>query len=132
MIKVTSYLISKKLAEIGFWGNCDTIFWYDKNGNLDYDQVGITLTREQQAEATLAYDLETILTALPKRISRGKDYSDYKLTLSHSDVAYEMKYGTWEESIISRNPGESLADCAARLLILLVETGIIKFNKEEK
>jgi hypothetical protein len=123
----TSLKLSKDLAAIGFSPLDDeTIFFYDKNGNLSYDQVGIYLTRQQQDEAILSYDLETMLKALPKYI-RPKRNASFSLQF---DIVEGFIYYTMQPLfMVKKSKNESLADTAARLLIKLVEKGIINFNK---
>lgn len=104
-MKVTSREVSQKLKEIGFRPNGVNSFFTDHP----------------------SYYLETILEALPKSsthsielvmgISAGISYG--RIIGRSSDV---------ESELILREENESLADTAARLLLLLHEKGIVKFN----
>jgi hypothetical protein len=77
-----------------------------------------------------AYDLETILEALPKHIR--DDFGEYELDLyinrNNWRIAYIGDNGSLQDDRLTKEENESLADTAARLLILLHEKGIVKFN----
>jgi hypothetical protein len=67
--------------------------------------------------------LETILEALPQEISKHHYDEILFITKSSLFYGYEARlYWTKKE------PDESLADCAARLLIKLIEGKIINLN----
>ncbi len=126
-MKTTSYDISRKLAEIGFLAESD-FYWhsYDKGSQMmhiaDSDGKG----------KYPAYDLETILEALPKWIftthnyliinfcnwQGGRKEDDPRAAIGYRSIDY------W----IDKEDDESLADTAARLLLKLVEAGIVKFS----
>ena len=112
-MKITSYEISKKLAEIGFKANTDRYYnigtkeiIYNPHGFMDRDKF------------LKCYDLETLLDALPKEIAY-----DCPLTLHDNQIYYDNKF------IVYKEENESLADTAARLLLLLIEKGLLTFNK---
>lgn len=133
-MKCTSFEISKKLAEIGFTGGGDTIYWYDPKGVLNYDQAGIYLTSKQQDEAILAFDLETILRILPSNLSIKRPKKiDNILLKGHYYLAWEPNSfyygnGILDDSFYCHNlVVETMADTAARLLIKLAEQKIIQF-----
>ena len=121
-MKTTSYEISKKLAEIGFSRNRPASDrGYDKNGNC------CLVVNFRKEVIYNAFDLETILEALPN-ILPNKD--NYYFTMT--------KYAMWYCDIRNREElyllsvhkkGHSLADIAALLLITLHEKGLIEFDK---
>lgn len=127
-MKTTSYEISKKLYDIGFKG--DEYFYWDKEGK--------TIRLADADSKYPSYDLETILDALPKSV----DSSYYSLQIdfdgeyvdgNHAYICYSNIPGLIanEDGVnleVSWNGNESLADTAARLLILLESKGIVKFN----
>jgi hypothetical protein len=148
-MKKTSYEISKKLAEIGFRAETDFCWSQWKNANGSWKNVGgspnVTLSYigddcDMDAKpmqpvlderATLCYNLETILEALPKFINCN-DY-EYCLTFWLARHLYYELVGD-KENIdvfkfeIKKDENESLADTAARLLILLYEKNLVNFN----
>jgi len=108
-MKTTSFEISKKLAEIGFKAEAHHKLHCFKDDFL-YSY----------------YDLETILEALPEEINL-EGYCQ-ELLITKNLLAYQRATGAWDFEQI-RNENESLADTAARLLILLHEEGIVNFNE---
>lgn len=117
-MKTTSFEISKKLAEIGFEAETPAAAW-----RTHFQDEGIYGWRSDMNRKSWipAYDLETILDALPKVI-----ISDLKL----ASPAF-VCYGQYEEEFLScdKKEGENWADTAARLLILLHKKGLINFRK---
>ena len=127
---------SKKLAEIGFKATSD--FYYSKTGTLHYidDCEGIPID-------FYSFHFETIWDSLPKKIM------NYELSLltyhKNAVIGYCDISGNYEEGISCLDnfsvkqfwaeegsydfKMQSLADTAAKLLIKLVEKGIINFNK---
>ena len=133
-MKTTSYKISKKLAEIGFEGDAD--YYYEKDKLEENDKWNIT---ELQFEGTdnyyPAYDLETILDALPKERNLLTDFNHYlKIVFENFEKREKAFIGYWDEEfyhsdfLVEQEETESLADTAARLLILLHEKGIVDFK----
>jgi hypothetical protein len=136
-VKVTNYNLSKKLAEIGF--KAETKNWWMlsafnepthrlKTYNCFEDYVG---------DNYRAYDFETIWNALPAEISNYEYLSATKknplvLILDKSNTHRPIYYtfsdvgGCYFGGRIQDR--DCLADTAARLLITLVEEGIIKFK----
>lgn len=122
-MKVTNYLISKKLAEIGFKAdNCggwfvEGGFTFDTKAPFDWP----------------SYDLETILDALPKSIvKKGSSLKNNLRVWFDQDrcyVGYQSWEGFLEDATIASQNEESLADTVARLLLLLVQKGLLTFNK---
>lgn len=139
-MKVTSFEISKKLAEIGFKAETDKCWSKIRSSRLqDFELV--TLDYQVPAncdEWTLAYDLETILDALPKEIKNiGYLHLGWRDDLSDksqwmigymNDEFESYKISTIQEPLLK--PNESLANTAARLLIKLYEAGLVKFKEE--
>jgi hypothetical protein len=136
-MKTTSYENSKKLAEIGFKAETEKAF--DNKGTPISCHKKICILREKSSNPEIyglpAYDLETILEALPKFINCN-DY-EYCLTFWLARHLYYELVGNREnlkENIdvftfdVEKDEKESLADTAARLLILLYEKGMVNFN----
>jgi len=121
-MKTTNYEISKKLAEIGFVGESET---------LKHDPDNFVMGQKYWS-----YDFETIWDALPAEVSNAKYLQSTKkfpliLTLDKSEnipifYTFPAQGGTYLGSNIE--DGDCLADCAARLLITLAEEKIIKFK----
>jgi hypothetical protein len=118
-MKVTDYKTSKRLKEIGFEAetNC---YWCNVFKEIQPGQTSVGYP---------AYDLETIMEALPKSIDVWGE--DGLLELSNKKfVGYVNHYSkgglhhcdTFGFSIVE---GETLATTAAKLLIKLIEDKII-------
>jgi hypothetical protein len=108
-MKTTSYETSKKLAKIGFKAEAHHKFLYSY------------------------YDLETILEALPTKIARGEGRAPTSSFIFTKDgMGYAQKPQIEFQEFIEHHENASLADTAARLLILLHEKGLINFNEKEK
>ncbi len=139
-MKVTSYEISKKLSEIGFKAESD--FVWNQGVKGDDETYYLAYDNEENpyqwdlVNPILAYDLETLLEALPMVIEQnGKIYEltinqrvlfDYLDEDGNELVAYGKVIFSVNNRIIKY---ESLADTAAKLLILLHEKGLIKFGE---
>lgn len=143
-MKTTSYEISKKLAKIGFGNKYPHEYLWEHNGigatrfhkrsDIEDDYLSELLAKGYYP----AYDLETILEALPTVISENKfGYGSLELMFRKKRIsfAYEIfkDFGTHEcgtmphydfEKLLT---DESLADCAARLLLKLHSEKLIKF-----
>lgn len=127
-MKTTSYLISKKLAEAGF--EAETQFYWVKWLEGEPELVHEKEQTPALIEKVGAWDLETILEALPSEIDEGfrrlcvfsnfVNYEDKKMKIGyyHSDF-----FGGVIRKIKSDN--ESLANTAARLLLSLHEKNLI-------
>ncbi len=108
-MKTTSYEISKKLKEAGFEAETD-FYWYcyDKGQEMrhiaDADGKG----------NVKAYDLETILDALPK--INKQEY----LLCSGGIVYLNDDYIS-----VGKEKNESLADTAGKMWLLLKEKGLV-------
>jgi hypothetical protein len=131
-MKVTNFEISKKLAEIGFEAETD-FFWSRPTikligGEEFVGEWNLSFVQDKNfiSEKWIrSFDLETLLDALP---------SEVELIESH----FSKKRGFYldlevfgREFFIEKEENESLADTAARLLMLLAEKGIINFEKQE-
>ena len=113
-MNTTNFEISKKLQELGFKAKSDFAWRF-----YDYGEIVICPT----------YDLETILVALPSEIFKYhngvKTMSSEMLFITKSSLFYGYEARLfWTK----KEPDESLADCAARLLLMLHEKGLIKFR----
>lgn len=128
-MKTTNYENSKKLAEIGF--KADFEYCYSKDGeeagkwNKTYE---IDVWDEYENDKYYpSYDLETILDALPDWISdkygNRHDFEMGKEDMCYANYPYDARIVEIE---VRKEKDESLADTAARLLILLAEKEIIK------
>jgi hypothetical protein len=146
-MKTTSFQISKKLAEIGFKAEHNIMVhivteecFFNIKEIKEHDYI---------SEYYPSYDLETILDALPKEIGLNNHHNtlflDFRPTLlysrlsvinycfiNHADVYKTDHFKDKTLARIEQLPKESLADMAARMLILLVEKGIINFKQDEK
>ncbi|MEY2888259.1 MAG: hypothetical protein RL027_599 [Pseudomonadota bacterium] len=121
MTKTTNYEISKKLAEIGFKADCSYFYFHSDNNDCEansLEKYGFDKISQCDIEDKYypAYDLETLLDALP-------EINKQLPLLCFSGITYldPVNIG------LSRNKNESLADTAGRLIILLHEKNLIKF-----
>ena len=117
-MKVTNLEVSKKLQEIGF--KAETEFGYCAKKQLDYP------INSDSKSHIKAYDLETILKALPKEIFHKRCTGTFKYSMSSQLLYYD---GFKHDDIFVTQKDESLANTAARLLILLHEKGLIQFDE---
>ena len=134
-MKTTSYKISKQLAEAGFSeqvGFLDYYFNTDK-GLRHRDQESYS---ENTRVDCFSYDLETILEALPNRITNENIFIpriQYYLKFSKEQIWYENECNCdSDESCpveqrfeVSRIKDESLADTAAKLWLKLKKEGLV-------
>lgn len=111
-MKTTNYEISKQLAEAGFEAASET---------LKHDPENFSFGARFRA-----YDLETILEALPEGISFWDSWHELRIYKNY--FVYEKVSGIGEYECV-REENESLADAAARLLIKLHENDLINFNE---
>jgi hypothetical protein len=133
-MKLTSFEISKKLKEAGFEAQ-SSFFWC----RLDKDLIRIHISQSYSVPESFdkikAYDLETILDALPARIEKNEKM--YDLLLHHNILGYYATSLKLDYDNIQLDDyifelydyDKSLADTAGRLLIELFEAGIINFKK---
>lgn len=121
-MKVTNYANSRRLAEIGFKKNSIIGFFKSKCGVGGKFYISDGFKEGYDLEFP-AFDLETILEALPDLIFGENKYKEnYRLTYNS---ALGFFYPNLEKSFCKKE-NESLADCAARLLIMLFEKKLIE------
>lgn len=117
-MKTTNYEISKQLEEAGFKGKADFIWLQDKFGTAKCFQSDFDPSYDFcYMDPIKSYDLETILETLPKNIEGS--YLAVEFDPSESCIGYNGLY------IAFMNKNESLADTAARLLLLLHKNNLI-------
>jgi len=131
-MKTTNYELSKKLYNIDFKAKAVAQYHVNPNGTRAYRTPQITYSSEKGILNIPAYDLETLLEALPAEIfnSRGIDYQ-LQINLYFGCIEY-VNYDKTERNDclyeVEKIKDESLADTVARLLIKLHEQGIINFK----
>jgi len=116
MTKTTNYEISKKLEEIGFKAEtCKMVYEKPLAMISDRPQIGIS-----------AYDLETLLDALPKSL---KSKLELRIWFDENNayIGYQNFEGFDKALNLEQQENESLADTAGRLIILLKSKNLIKF-----
>lgn len=130
-MKVTSYSVSKQLHEAGFRSK-DVFDYCYKKGEEDgvwNRAFEVSCWENEDLDNYYpAFDLETILEALPKIMEKfplklitsqiGDDYIGY----CGNDL-FNYSYGN------IRKKNESIPDTAARLLLALMERGLVKFEE---
>ena len=136
-MKTTSYEISKKLKEAGFEAETE-YYWHAINDKIELYHVARAGLGDVKA-----YDLETMLDALPESIqykSSNCYYLCLRAPLRFSETNKTLGYycecneymdnyrmgeedGIFEFSKLS--PNESLADTAGKMWLMLKEKGII-------
>ena len=128
-MKTTSYEISKKLKEAGFKAETN-FYWYR------YYDDGLCMRHIADADGKgniEAYDLETILDALPEKIKfKEKEYC-FWMQWSGSSDCYIMGYvhgnlratelEVWRED--ENKNSESLADIAGRMWLELKKKNLL-------
>jgi hypothetical protein len=124
MTKTTNYEISKKLKEIGF----------DKETNFYFTEVAPDkfeaqyYTNNKKYLLLKSYDLETLLDALRKVKWFSCKIGKKEACFGYYEIYRDKKNELQERAFLINNlNGESLADTAGRLLILLHEKNLIKF-----
>lgn len=126
-MKTTNYEISKQLYELGF--NAETDFYWAKWNEGEPELIHISQQTPKLLEKIAAYDLETLIEALPYSIEGGVILNVYK-----SYVGYENSSGSLNFNSIRSDSeigfkvqqNKSLADAAGRLLIVLIEDAIVQ------
>ena len=132
-MKTTNYEISKKLKEIGFRTRSDFYYTYAYTTEDDRDVFFVDYCRSEPiGKCYPAYDLETILDALPDE-KYDKEVASFSevLELSKDYICYDSELPKDRKFIIWREEKESLADTAARLLIKLVEKGMVNLKNDK-
>lgn len=145
MTKTTSYEISKKLKEAGFEADAD-YYWVE--GIICVNAYVFSDYMTGGKKLCDAYDLETILNALPDSIIReykSKEDGEVKefrerLIIEKEDIRYSCddienaddanryykEYGYMQDiSVFKKFNDKSLADTAGKMWLLLKEKGII-------
>ena len=104
----TSYKVSKELHEVGFKAETNTL---------------VHPTESILGEKYLAYDLETLIEALPEKIC-----GIYELIINKSGAGYLEEVDGYTEAharelfcYFDRKRDESITDCVANLLIRLIQ-----------
>jgi hypothetical protein len=136
-MKTTSYEISKKLKKNGLSEKLGFLeYYYNTDKRLRHrDQESYCSTHKENTQVDcFAYDLETILDVLPKQhdfFTRGD--GKYELRIWYHEnkmfIAYQNFDGFDKLLTLAQEKNESLADIAARLLILLHKKGLINFKE---
>ena len=127
-MKTTSYKISKQLAEVGFKAEND-FFWVRWDTKTKIKLIHKTDTTPYLRDSYVkAYDLETILEALPNFIAnKNKGENCLVIDVAFGVIHYEGDSDNETMFITTTEENESLADTAARLLLLLHKKNLIKF-----
>jgi len=124
-MKTTNFELSKKLAEIGFKAERSYDYLWEHNGIGATRFKPNTMIEDDYIYQHIsngfypAYDLETLLDALPKKQWDIKNCGEMLSILPAAGRA---------RIVVVKKENESLADTAARLLLLLVEKNIINFK----
>lgn len=130
MTKVTSFEISRQLSRAGFKAEFDN--FYDSSGNkINYE----SLTWGGISESDIpAYDLETMLDALPNALASN---SCLELFLCVNKTSGKRRIGYYYGDFYGMNiaqvqeEGLSLADCAALVWLKLKEKGLLDESLSE-
>lgn len=129
-MKTTNYEISKKLKEAGFDAQ-SSFFWCELGKDLIKIHISQSHSVPESIDKIKAYDLETLLDALPKKIKfKEKEYCFWMQWSGCSDC-YIMGYvhGNLRatELEVSRYDDEnkSLADIAGEMWLILKKKGLI-------
>lgn len=144
-MKTTSYEISKQLKEAGFDAETN-FYWYCYDNGREMRHIA---DADGKGDVE-AYDLETLLDALPDSITReykSKEDGEVRefrerLIIKKEEIRYScddienaddanryyQEYGYMQDiSLFKKFNDNSLADTAGRLLLLLHEKNLIKF-----
>jgi len=134
MTKTTNYEISKKLAEIGFRAECSYFYFHSDNNDYEassLEEFGYNKISDCDIEDKYypAYDLESLLDALPEIIRNNEKLINEELILKKNYIGYFFwDSGEFFCSIgAHKQENESLADIAGRVIIKLHEKNLIKF-----
>lgn len=128
-MKTTSYEISKKLKEAGFKAETN-FYWYCYDNGREMRHIA---DADGKGDVE-AYDLETLLDALPKKLA-NKYGNKGALKLSYDTKLNWIYYADKEDYILFFNDyayceiksqeNESLADTAGKMWLMLKEKGIV-------
>jgi len=121
-MKVTNLETSKKLKELGF--EAETMAFIDP----DSEECQIWLNAPEGLIP--AYDLETILEALPKELKKLYFWISYSRCHDCWAVGYQRSDNTRNTELEAfAEENEVLANTAGRLLVKLLEDNIIKLGE---
>lgn len=129
-MKTTSYEISRQLAEAGF--EAETEFYCVKWNEGEPELVHESQQTPNLIESVPAWDLGTILEVLPRTVVlKTIPKKIYELRAwfnsNENQIGYQDFQGFHPVLTFAQQENESLADTAARLLLLLHEKNLIKF-----
>ena len=125
-MKTTSYEISKKLKEAGFDAETN-FYWYCYDNGREMRHIA---DADGKGDVE-AYDLETILDALPAFIEHNN--ITYDLWLWNDGIGYYPNYDKYsgegvynmENGIYEFSDNKSLADTAGRMWLELKEKNLL-------
>lgn len=127
----TDYETSKKLEEIGF--KSETSLYHILT--IENGRKGIFLgdNTDSYIERVKSYKIKTILKALPKQISISDEEGEglFPLRIDRDKMEYRLGNEYYSKSsgfFADIKDGENPATTAAKLLICLVEEGIIELK----
>jgi hypothetical protein len=133
-MKITNLENSKKLREAGF-EDCAIYAWYvDEENNHWLQEIArasntVINSRGEKVGVTYAaraYDLETLIEALPKQIAIGEGRSPVSsFIFSKAGIGYAQKPAIEFQEFILHHESQSLADAAALLWLLLKSKTLI-------
>lgn len=110
-MKTTNFEISKKLKEAGFEAETD-FYWYCYDNGQQMRHIA-----DADGKGNVkAYDLETLLDALPK-INK----QEYSTLLCSGGIVYLND----DYISVGKEKNESLADTAGKMWLLLKEKGVL-------
>lgn len=138
IMKTTNYEISKQLAGAGFKGKHDFSWYKNESGKklLNYGRCG-TVTFQDSEERILdyyeycfpAYDLETILEALPESVNLPESvkFKDkwFWFEMDKNSIIYEEPDNGICLFHIHINQYESFADAAAKMWLKLKQEELV-------
>ena len=147
MTKTTSYEISKKLKEAGFDAE-SSFFWCELGKDLIRIHISQSHSVPESIDKIKAYDLETILDALPDFIIRKykskvnwevKAFRE-RLIIEKKEIRYScddienaddanrfyQEYGYMQDiTVFKKFNDNSLADTAGKMWLMLKEKGLV-------
>lgn len=125
-MKTTNFEISKQLKEVGFNAKTD-YYWYCYDNGEEMRHIA-----DADGKGNFkSYDLEILLKALPKKIETEQGVFLLQMSIMPFNKDNRWLIGYCKETDTEQEENESLVDTAARLLIKLVQEGIINL-KENK
>ena len=121
MTKTTSYEISKKLKEAGFKAETN-FYWYCYDNGREMRHIA---DADGKGDVE-AYDLETLLDALPDFIAnKNKGENCLVIDVAFGEIHYEGDSDNDTMFITTMEENESLADVAGKMWLMLKEKGIV-------